>query len=98
MVEWIRAGALMVSNDTGPMHVAAAVRTPLVALYGPTEPRRTGPYGQLDHVVQLTLPCVPCLKPRCTIPEPLQCLRALAPTVVLQALQKRLAEPPIPRV
>jgi len=98
MVEWIRAGTLMISNDTGPMHVAAAVGTALVAVFGPTEPRRTGPYGQLDQVVQLDLPCIPCLKSRCVLPEPFQCLRTLPPAVVFEALQKRLAEPPRQRL
>lgn len=41
---------VMVCNDTGPMHLAAAVGTPLVALFGPTDPAQTGPWGQ-DHVV-----------------------------------------------
>ena len=91
MVEWIRAGTGMVSNDSGPMHVAAAVGTPLVALFGPTEPRRTGPYGQLGSALQLELPCVPCLKPRCTFCRPLDCLRTLSPDRVLAALQNRLA-------
>jgi len=45
MLEWIRLSELMVTNDTGPMHAAAALRKPVVALFGPTEPRRTGPYG-----------------------------------------------------
>ena len=44
MVEWLRLCDLMITNDTGPMHVAAALGKPLVALFGPTEPRRTGPY------------------------------------------------------
>ena len=92
MVEWIRSAALMVSNDTGPMHVAAALGTPLVALFGPTEPHRTGPYDQIDHVLQLQMPCIPCLKPRCTYPQPLECLRALSPAAALLAMQKRLAE------
>lgn len=90
MVEWIRLGAAMVSNDTGPMHVAAALGKPLVALFGPTEPRRTGPYGQPGHVLQATLPCVPCLKPRCTYAKPIECLRLLSPAAALAALEKRL--------
>jgi len=94
MVEWVRAGAIMLSNDTGPMHVAAALGTPLVALFGPTEPRRTGPYGQLDHVLQLALPCVPCMKSRCANSRAFECLRALSPATVFQAVQKRLAIPP----
>jgi len=96
-VEWIRLSELMVSNDTGPLHIAAALGTPVVALYGPTEPRRTGPYGQLDHVLQLDLPCVPCLKPRCGYAKPFECLRALPPAAVAAAAQKRLASrvPPL---
>ncbi len=91
MVEWIRLSELLVSNDTGPMHVAAALGTPVVALFGPTEPRRTGPYGQLDHVLQMNLPCVPCLKSRCRYVQPFECLRALTPAAVFDAAQKRLA-------
>lgn len=92
MVEWIRASALMVSNDTGPMHVAAALGRPVVALFGPTEPCRTGPYGQLQHVLQLELPCVPCLRSRCAYMKPLECLRALSPERVCAAIRDRLAE------
>jgi heptosyltransferase I len=93
MVEWIRLSQLMVTNDTGPMHVAAALGTPVVALLGPTEPRRTGPYRQLEHVLQLNLPCVPCLKPRCRYVKPFECLRALPPAAVADAVQKRLSLP-----
>lgn len=92
MVEWIRLCKLMVTNDTGPMHVAAALGTPVVGLFGPTEPCKTGPYGQLKHVLQLDLPCVPCLSDRCASPRPLECLRALSPAAVFQAIQRRLAE------
>jgi lipopolysaccharide heptosyltransferase II len=90
MVEWIRIGAAMVANDTGPMHVAAALGKPVVGLFGPTEPWRHGPYGQLGHVLQADLPCVPCLKSRCSYPKPLECLRLLRPAAVLSALDGRL--------
>jgi heptosyltransferase-1 len=98
MVEWVRLSALMVSNDTGPMHVAAALGTPVVALFGPTEPRRTGPYRQLDHVLRLNLPCVPCLKSRCRYVKPLECLRALPPAAVFDAVQKQLAASCLPKI
>ena len=90
MVEWIRLGTAMVTNDTGPMHVAAALGKPVVGLFGPTEPHRTGPSGQIDHVLQARLPCVPCLKPRCTYAKPLECLRLLVPAAALAALESRL--------
>jgi len=91
MVEWIRSCELMISNDTGPMHVAAALGKPVVALFGPTEPRRTGPYGQIKNVLQLDLPCVPCLKSTCNHQPALECLRSLNPSTVLAAVTRRLA-------
>ncbi len=88
MIECIRLSELMVTNDTGPMHVAAALKKPVVGLFGPTEPRRTGPYGQLGNVLQGTVPCVPCMKPVCTFAKPIECLRMTAPATVLhQALR-----------
>ena len=88
---WIRRSELMVSNDTGPMHVAAALGTPIFALFGPTEPCRTGPYRQVDHVLQLNLPCVPCLKRHCAYVKPFECLHAIPPAAVFEAVQRRLA-------
>ena len=90
MVEWIRLSDLMVTNDTGPMHVAAALGRPVVALLGPTESRRTGPYGQLQNVLQLKLDCVPCLKARCRNAEPLACLRQMNVQLVFDAVERRL--------
>jgi len=82
MIEWIRLSELMISNDTGPMHVAAALGKPVVAIFGPTEPRRTGPYRQLNNVVRVDLPCSPCLKSHCTYFKPMECLKAIAPETV----------------
>jgi len=90
MVEWIRLSCLMVTNDTGPMHVAAALGRPVVGIFGPTEPRRTGPYGQLENVLQLALPCVPCMKSRCHYAKPLECLRALPPESAFEVVQRLL--------
>ena len=90
MIEWVRLCDLLVTNDTGPMHIAAALGKPLVALFGPTEPRRTGPYGQLENVLRLDLPCSPCLKSRCTYEKPDECLKALSPALVFERVQKLL--------
>jgi len=49
---WILASAkLVIGSDTGPLHLAAAMGTKVAGLYGPTDPRRNGPYGQLDHCI-----------------------------------------------
>jgi len=91
MVEWIRLSVLMVSNDTGPMHIAAALGKPVVPIFGPTEPRRTGPYRQIDQAIQSRLPCIPCLKPTCGYKKPLECLRGISPARIFSEVQKRLA-------
>jgi len=90
MVEWLRFCSLMITNDTGPMHIAAALGKPLVALFGPTEPRRTGPYHQLDSVLRIDLPCSPCLKSRCHYEKPNECLNALSPAAVFEFVRKQL--------
>jgi lipopolysaccharide heptosyltransferase II len=90
-VEWLRRCELMVTNDTGPMHVAAALGKPLVALFGPTEPRRTGPYGHLENVLRIDLPCSPCLKSHCTYEKPDECLKAISPTMVFERACRQLA-------
>jgi lipopolysaccharide heptosyltransferase I len=91
MIEWVRLAEVMVSNDTGPMHAAAALRKPVIALFGPTEPRRTGPWGESENVLQAQLPCIPCLKDYCTFERPLECLRLLSPWMVFARLQQQLA-------
>ena len=89
MVEWIRGCELMITNDTGPMHVAAALHKPVVALFGPTNPHRTGPYGQLENVLQGSLPCIPCMRPRCTyIVKNLECLRQLTPDIAAKSARR----------
>ena len=91
MIEWLRLSELMVTNDTGPMHVAAALRKPLVAVFGPTEPRRTGPYGLLDRVLRHPLPCAPCMKSRCVWPQPMECLTAIPPAAVFERARAAFA-------
>ena len=83
MIEWLRLSHLTITNDTGPMHVAAALGKPVIALFGPTDPRSTGPYGQVRSVIQSRhLPCVPCMRATCTYEKPLACLREITPTTV----------------
>ena len=80
MIEVLRQCSVVVTNDTGPMHVAAALRKPVVGIFGPTNPERTGPYGQIQHSLQRhDLPCVPCMKSVCTYREPIACLRGISP-------------------
>ncbi len=80
-----RRCAAVVSTDTGPMHVAAAVGTPVVALFGPTDPARTGPYGPGHQVVRCGIECSPCLKRNCSHRS---CMERISVEAVLQAVEK----------
>jgi heptosyltransferase I len=91
MVEWIRLSDLIVTNDTGPMHVGAALGKPVVAMFGPTNPNRTGPYGQIDRALRIDLACSPCLKDVCAYGKPMECLRAITPQFVEREIQRRLS-------
>ena len=88
----LRRARLAVTTDTGAMHLAAALGTRTVALFGPTAPWRTGPFGQGHQVVRLDLECSPCFKRRC--PEP-RCLTELSPETVQAACEKILSVRPI---
>jgi len=83
-----RMAPLVISTDTGPMHLAAAVGTPVVAVFGSTAPWRTGPYGKRHQVVRLDLPCSPCLKREC---DHRRCMNDLAPELVISAVKRLLA-------
>ncbi len=78
-----RRSAVLVTTDTGPMHIAAAVGTTVVALFGPTDPLRTGPFGKGHRVIRAELPCSPCLRKKCTHRE---CMRMITPEEVLAAV------------
>jgi len=66
---------VFVTNDSGLMHAASALAVPLVAIFGSTDPRRTGPLGRHSRVVFKALPCAPCLKTEC--PGKRECMEAV---------------------
>jgi heptosyltransferase I len=92
MIEWLRLSSVVIGNDTGPMHVAAALRKPIVALFGPTDPRSAGPFRQLQNVLQADYPpCIPCMKGRCFYAERIACLKAITPEQVARKATSLLA-------
>ena len=74
---------LLVANDSGAMHVAAATQTPIVALFGPTDPARTSPYGVRYRLLRHEVDCSPCLLREC--PTDHRCLRGIKVNEVLEA-------------
>ncbi|MBI4684148.1 MAG: lipopolysaccharide heptosyltransferase II [Nitrospirae bacterium] len=65
LIELMRRARVVVSNDSGPMHVAAAFHVPVFAIFGPTNPLRTGPYGSGHFIIRKELECLPCYKKNC---------------------------------
>jgi 3-deoxy-D-manno-octulosonic-acid transferase/heptosyltransferase-1 len=82
-----RRAALVVSTDSGPMHLAAATGTQVVALFGPTDPDRTGPYGPGHRVIRGDLPCMPCFRKRCEDPR---CMKGIGVEEVFAAVKGML--------
>lgn len=79
---------LLVCNDSGPMHVAAAVGTPVAAVFGSTSPEWTGPLGAGHRVLTRRVPCSPCFRRTCPIGE--VCLRLVTVEEVMEAAMKIL--------
>jgi lipopolysaccharide heptosyltransferase I len=84
-----QAARVVVSTDTGPMHIAAAAGTPLVAIFGATAPWRTGPWGREHVVLRADLVCSPCLKKNCARNS--ECMRAISVEMVVAAVGEILA-------
>jgi lipopolysaccharide heptosyltransferase I len=66
LVALLERADLVIANDTGPMHIASAMGKPLVTIFGPTNPVRTGPFGRMESVVRVDIPCSPCYSRRCS--------------------------------
>jgi lipopolysaccharide heptosyltransferase I len=66
LVALLQGAALVIGNDSGPAHIAAAMERPLVMLFGPTNPLRTGPYGRMESVLRIDIPCSPCYSRKCS--------------------------------
>jgi ADP-heptose:LPS heptosyltransferase len=90
MIPYIQKSRLVVSGDTGPMHLASALGTRVVAIFGPTDPARNGPFGDEDEVVFETVPCGPCYKKRCPGYDDV-CMSSIEVADVMEAVSRRLA-------
>lgn len=92
----LQNAALLITNDSGPMHVAAALGTPVLALFGPTDPARTGPYGPRHRVLTAPCACRPCFRRTC--PHDRYCMTAITAEMVMDAARQMLAHSPNSRI
>ena len=83
----LRIASFVVTVDSGPMHIAAAVATPTIALFGPTAPWRTGPYGPGHRIVRKEVFCGPCFKKSCKDPG---CMSEITAEEVVSAVEVHL--------
>src|SRR5208283_1160778 len=87
MISLIRKAEFMVTNDSGPMHIAAACGVPVVALFGPTNPARTGPYGIGHVIIRGAGACAPCYKKKC---DDIRCMDSILVDEVHEAIRKQI--------
>ncbi len=76
---------VVISTDSGPMHLAVAVKTPVVALFGPTDPARTGPYGAGHKIIRTDITCSPCFLKKCSTKK---CMEDISPEQVFTVVKE----------
>ena len=81
----IKSCNLFVGSDTGPTHLAAALKVPVVGLYGPSDPERNGPYGTKNIIIQKDIPCASCWKRECGT---IDCMKNISVNEVFEACVK----------
>ena len=91
-IDLLSCAGAVVSNDSGLMHVAAALNRPLVAVYGSTSPQFTPPLAEQVEIVRLGLDCSPCFERTCRFGH-YDCLGQLKPRPVIEALDRLVADP-----
>ena len=91
VVALIRRAAIVITNDSGAMHIAAALGRPAISIFGPTNPVQVGPYGQPENVVRLDLACSPCNFRRLSqCPNGHACMRDLKAEMVMERVRAAL--------
>ncbi len=84
----VERASLAITNDSGVMHLASYFDKPLIALFGPTDPRRHLPAAKKIILIQKTFSCVPCYKTKC---KNKKCMEAITAEVVWEAVEKLLS-------
>ncbi|MCG8634749.1 MAG: glycosyltransferase family 9 protein, partial [Desulfobacterales bacterium] len=85
----IKGARFFICNDTGPMHMAAALNIPVFAIFGPANPVRTGPYGSIHTVIQKDFPCIPCYAKHPCSTHDFRCMEMLTVDEVLGIIREK---------
>ncbi|KAB2647284.1 MAG: lipopolysaccharide heptosyltransferase II [Verrucomicrobia bacterium] len=93
LMDELRTCDLLLTNDTGTMHLAAHLGVPVVALFGSTEPRLTGPLGPGHRILRHHVECSPCFLREC--PLDFRCMKAIEVPEVVAAIEATLAHKPV---
>jgi heptosyltransferase-2 len=88
LAELISLADLFITNDSGPMHITNALRVPLIAIFGPTDPRVTGPFHQPSAVIKKEVPCWPCSYRACPFDH--RCMTEIEPEEIFTLSQNFL--------
>jgi heptosyltransferase-3 len=88
----IKSGSLFIGVDSAGMHMAAAVGTPTVSIFGPSSPASWAPRGSRHRVVQGSLPCIPCRQKGCEGSGQSRCLEELPVSVVMDAVVSQIKD------
>ena len=82
----VKRCAMLLTNDTGPMHIASAFQVPVVAIFGPTDWRTTSPFGSAHAIVRQPVDCAPCLLRECPIDH--RCMTRVTVDQVYESRQR----------
>ncbi len=86
LMSLIKQCSIFVTNDSGPMHIAAALNIPITAIFGSTDPEKTGPMGNNHVVIKKDVDCSPCFKRKC--PTDLKCMDLITVDDVLKGVER----------
>lgn len=90
VISIIKTSSFVITNDSGLMHLTAVLKRPQIAIFGPTNPSRTAPYGQTTKIIYKPVSCSPCTYRQC--PKDHVCMRQVSPEDVFRVVKEVLGE------
>ena len=89
LAAFLKKCEMLITNDSGPMHLAAALNIPVVALFGATDFRRTGPYGDRHYIIHQNIFCSPCFSRTCLNKSyDMECMETITPEEVFEKFKE----------